>query len=264
MFISTPKGFNHFYDLYNTINEDYKSFHFTSYDNPHIPVDEIEREKRSKPEETFAQEYLADFRKQQGLVYKEFSRERHVIDSFPVRWDEYIGGVDFGYKNPAAVIHIKRDGDDNYFVIEEWYKTERNEEQTAEYIKSCNFNRVYPDPESPSAISVINAKGIAVVEVVKNKDSIESGINRIHQLLKMGKLKIHKSCVNLINEFETYSYPEPRPGLNEYENPIKYHDHALDALRYALATNKNDNVITLEQRARQYFETRRNLTANTR
>ena len=34
MFISTPKGFNHFYDLYNTENtdKDFKSFHFTSYD----------------------------------------------------------------------------------------------------------------------------------------------------------------------------------------------------------------------------------------
>ena len=36
LFISTPKGFNHFYELFKKEAEDsdYKSFHFTTYDNP--------------------------------------------------------------------------------------------------------------------------------------------------------------------------------------------------------------------------------------
>lgn len=267
LFISTPKGFNHFYDLYNLQDKDenYKSFHFTSYDNPHIPVEELERERKGKPENTFAQEYLADFRKQEGLVYKEFSRDRHVYDALQERtWSEYIAGIDFGFTNPTAVVHIKRDGDDNYYVIGEWYKTQRTDEQIAEYVQSCKFNRVYPDPESPSAIEVMNRKGVAVVEVIKNKDSIEMGINRIRQLLKMGKLHIHKSCVNLISEFETYSYPEKRPNQNEQENPIKEHDHALDALRYALSTNKPDNFIPPEVRVRQFLEVQRNSSTDSR
>lgn len=266
MFISTPKGFNHFYDLYGMEAKDpnYKSFHYTTYDNPFIPKEEIEREKLSKPEDTFAQEYMADFRKQQGLVYKEFNRERHLFDNHPSIISEYIAGIDFGFTNPTAVIHIKRDRDDNYFVTEEWYKTGRTEEQIAEYVKSCNFNQVYPDPESPSAIEVLNSKGISVVEVIKNKDSIKNGIDRVRQLLKQGKLRIHKSCVNLINEFETYAYPEKRPDHNEDENPIKEHDHALDALRYALNTNKKDSFETPEQRARNFYESRRNLSANAR
>lgn len=266
MFISTPKGFNHFYDLYNfeSKDKDFKSFHFTSYDNPFLKPEELENTKSKSTEDRFSQEYMADFRKQEGLVYKEFSRERHVIDSLPTRSDEYMAGIDFGFTNPTAVIHIKRDGDDNYYVTSEWYKTGRTEEQIAEYVKSCNFNRVYPDPESPSAIEVLNAKGIAIVEVLKNKDSIQNGINRVRQLLKMNKLKIHNSCVNLISEFETYAYPEKRPDQNEYENPIKEHDHALDALRYALSTNKADNVMSGQLRAQQYFEAKRNLTASAR
>lgn len=265
LFISTPKGFNHFYDLFNkeVVDADYKSFHFTSYDNLHLPADELDKAKKELTEDRFAQEYLADFRKTEGLVYKEFSRDRHVVDSLPTKRNEYIAGIDFGFTNPTAVIHISVDGDENYFVEAEWYKTGRTEEQIAEYVQSCRFNSVYPDPESPSAIEVMNVKGIPVVEVTKNKDSIQNGINRVRQLLKMGKLKIHKSCVNLISEFETYSYPEKRPNSNEYENPIKEHDHALDALRYALSTNKAD-VMTGEQRARQYLESRRNLSSSAR
>ncbi len=266
MFISTPKGFNHFYDLYNfeSKDKDFKSFHFTSYDNPFLKREELDNTRSKSTEDRFSQEYMADFRKQTGLVYKEFDRARHVTDALPTRYDEYIAGIDFGFTNPTAVIHIKRDGDDNYFVTSEWYKTGRTEEQIAEYVKSCNFNRVYPDPESPSAIDVINSKGVDVVEVVKNKDSIQNGIGRIRQLLKMGKLRIHSSCTNLINEFETYAYPEKRPEQNEQENPIKDHDHALDALRYALATNKNDETISPEQRARQWLEQKRNLSGNSR
>jgi PBSX family phage terminase large subunit len=265
LFISTPKGFNHFYDLFNKDikDTDYKSFHFTTYDNPHLPVEEIDKAKQELPEDRFAQEYMADFRKQEGLVYKEFSRDRHVIHTLPTDFAEVIAGIDFGFTNPTAVIHIARDRDENYYVTGEWYKTGRTEEQIAEYVRSCNFNRVYPDPESPSAINVLNTKGIAVVEVVKNKDSIQNGINRIRELLKRGKLKIHKDCTALINEFETYAYPEKRPNQNEYENPIKENDHALDALRYALSTNKVDDI-TPEQRARMWIEKQRNLASNSR
>jgi phage terminase large subunit len=200
----------------------------------------------------------------EGLVYKEFNHDRHVFNAEVTRCDEYIAGVDFGYKNPAAVIHIKRDGDDNYFVTNEWYVTERSEEQIAEYVRSCNFNRVYPDPENAGAIGLMNQKGIAVVEVNKGKGSVKNGIDRIHLLFKMGKLHIHKSCVNLIWELENYRYPDKRENHNDDENPVKENDHALDALRYALSTNKNDNVVTPELRAKQFFERKRNLTSNAR
>lgn len=237
LFISTPKGFNHFYDLYNTIDEDYKSFHFTTYDNPHMPVDEIDKAKKELPEDRFAQEYMADFRKSEGLVYKEFNRDLHVYDEeIDTEGMEYIAGIDFGFTNPCAVIHMHVDGDANFWITNEWYKTQRTEEQIGEYIKSCGFNEVFPDPESPSAIEVLNAKGINVSEVTKGKDSIKSGINTVRALFRANRVHIHKSCSNLIHELETYSYPEKKANSNEQENPIKEHDHALDAMRYALDT----------------------------
>jgi hypothetical protein len=54
MFTGTPKGFNHFYDLFNTKDEDYNSFHYTSYDNPFIPKEEIDKASREIPEDRFA------------------------------------------------------------------------------------------------------------------------------------------------------------------------------------------------------------------
>lgn len=246
LFISTPKGFNHFYDLYQQENKDkdYKSFHFTTYDNPFIPKEEIDKAKEELTEDRFAQEYLADFRKTEGLVYKEFNRDRHLYTDEVTNIVELIGGIDFGFTNPTAVIHIGRDSDDNYWVTQEWYKTQRTDSQIAEYVASCKFNRVYPDPESPSAIEELNRKGVSVSEVVKNKDSIKNGINVVRELFKQNRLKIHTSCENLIAELETYSYADKRPDHNEEENPIKENDHALDALRYALMSNSSAGRIT--------------------
>lgn len=266
LFISTPKGFNHFYDLYNQENKDsdYKSFHFTTYDNTHIPVDEIDKAKLELTEDRFAQEYLADFRKTEGLVYKEFDRTRHLFDGEVTNVSEFIAGVDFGFTNPCATIHIKRDYDNNYWVTAEWYQRGRTDEQIGDYIRSCQFNAVYPDPENPSAISVLNAKGISVREVIKGKDSIMTGINRVRDLLKRNKLKIHKDCVNLISELETYSYPDKKPNSNEYENPIKEHDHALDALRYAIMSNQPEDRGDIERARLIHLARRHNQTNNAR
>lgn len=240
LFISTPKGFNHFYQLYNMENDpkrgkDYKSFHFTSFDNPHIPAEELEKARDENTEDTFAQEYLADFRKTEGLVYKEFDREQHLFTDEPTKVVEYVAGVDFGFNHPAAVIHVKRDHDGKYWVTDEWVKTKRTDTQIAEYIASCRFNRVYPDPENPSAIMVLNNYSIPVMEVVKGKGSIQTGVNKVRELFKQNRLFIHKSCENLILELETYSYPDKDGRVYEPENPVKEHDDALDALRYAIS-----------------------------
>lgn len=244
LFISTPKGFNHFYDLFNMQDKDdtYKSFHFTTYDNPHIPVDEIEREKRSKPEDSFAQEYLAEFRKMEGLVYREFSRDRHVFDDFThYNTSLTMAGVDFGYTNPAAVLTVHKDHDANYWVRYEWYKRGKTEEQIAEYAKSVGANVYYPDPENPAAVKRLEDMSLNVREVIKGQGSVASGINKVRELFKQNRLMIHRDCVNLISELETYRYPDKKEGKNDDENPVKENDHALDALRYVLMMDYGQN-----------------------
>lgn len=245
LFISTPKGFNHFYRLFNMQNDpergiDYKSFHFTSYDNPHIKASEIEKAKRELPEDQFAQEYLADFRKQEGLVYKEFDRNHHTYqDETPPRsLVAYIAGIDFGFTNPACVLHIRKDSDNHYWVENEFYRTGQTDAKVADYVKSHRFHYVFPDPENPAAIQELTDRSINIREVIKGKDSIRNGISRVRELLKQNRLHIHERCINLISEFEAYHYDEPSPNRNEKENPIKDQDHALDALRYVIMTDE--------------------------
>lgn len=237
IFISTPKGFNHFYDLYQKQYEDddFVSYHYTTYDNPFIPVEEIEKAKKELTEDRFAQEYQADFRKTEGLVYKEFNRDKHIYTLEAPPYVKLIAGVDFGYTNPAAILTIVKDEDSRYWVDEEWYKTQKTDAQIADYISAQQYNEVYPDPESAGGIAELERRGVNVRDVIKNKDSVRNGIQTVRELFKSNRLFIHSSCKNLINELETYVYPERKSNANENENPIKENDHALDALRYALS-----------------------------
>ena len=256
LFISTPKGYNHFYELYNTEDVDYNSFHFTSYDNPFLPKEEIDKAKTEIPEDRFAQEYMADFRKMEGLVFKEFNRELHLFDC-EVK-GESLAGVDFGFNNPACVLHIKKDHDGKYWVENEWYVTQRTEQQIADYIKTCGFNAIYPDPENPSAISVLTSSMLPVREVKKGKGSVQTGISKIKTLFMSNRLKIHKQCKNLISELETYAYDQD----SKEEKPIKENDHAIDALRYAIMSESLFEQNDPFQQQRMFIERERNLRPN--
>jgi PBSX family phage terminase large subunit len=270
LFISTPKGFNHFYDLYNRAldpvkGQDYASFTFTSFDNPHVSPEEIESARRELPEDQFAQEYLAEFRKMEGLVYKEFDRAKHVTTSLPTRSImSYMAGVDFGFTNPAAVVHVKIDSDRQYWVTNELYKTGMTDANVAEYVANQAFNIVYPDPENPAAIKELTDRGVNVREVTKGKDSIKNGISKVRELLKQNRLHIHSSCANLIAEMEYYHYPQNKQERNDNENPVKDFDHAVDALRYLIMTHIPDAPISHEDILKQRVESRRNLSSSAR
>lgn len=237
LFISTPKGFNHFYDLYNQQHKDsdYKSFHFTTYDNPHVPFDEIEKAKKELTEDRFAQEYMADFRKTEGLVYKEFDRTRHIYTDQVFNPIETLVGLDWGWTNPACVLKIVKDTDRNYYITDEWYKTGQSTPQIIEVAKSFKGNKYYPDPAEPDRIEEARKEHLNVREVSKN---IPAGISCVQELFKANRLFIHSSCINLISEIETYSYPDKKPDHNEAEVPIKENDHAMDAMRYVLYMNE--------------------------
>jgi phage terminase large subunit len=235
LFLSTPKGLNHFRDLYNLqdVDSDFKSFHFTSYDNPYIPKDEIDKARNELTEDRFAQEYLADFRKTQGLVYKDFDRARHVFTDMGIIKSRVrkLVGIDWGWTNPTAVLEFIEDGDRNFYIVSEWYKTEKPSDEIIEYAASLNAQAYYPDPAEPDRIALMLKRKLPVRDVSKD---IVAGIDSVQKLIRAGKLFVHSSCVNTISEFETYSYPDKKPDKNTPEVPIKENDHALDCARYTL------------------------------
>ena len=75
LFIGTPMGRNHFYDLYKYAeledDESYESWHFTSYDNELLDPDEIDLAKKSMSSYAFRQEFMASFEARGSEMFKE-------------------------------------------------------------------------------------------------------------------------------------------------------------------------------------------------
>jgi len=75
LFIGTPMGRNHFYELYKYAelgdDEDFKSWHFTSYNNNLIEASEIDRAKKSMSSYAFRQEFMASFEALGSEMFKE-------------------------------------------------------------------------------------------------------------------------------------------------------------------------------------------------
>ena len=75
LFIGTPKGRNWFYDTFKLGEEgsdpDWKSWHFTTQDNPLIDPTEIESAKKTLSSFAFKQEYMASFSNAGSDIFKE-------------------------------------------------------------------------------------------------------------------------------------------------------------------------------------------------
>lgn len=75
MFIGTPKGRNHFYELYQMAeseeDDEWEGFHFVSYDNPFLDPNEIEAAKKTMSSFAFRQEFLASFEAAGSEIFKE-------------------------------------------------------------------------------------------------------------------------------------------------------------------------------------------------
>lgn len=75
IFISTPKGRNGLWDLYQLgmhgEDPDWKSWHLTTYDNPTIDPAEIEAAKRTMSSFAFRQEFMASFESQGSELFKD-------------------------------------------------------------------------------------------------------------------------------------------------------------------------------------------------
>jgi predicted phage terminase large subunit-like protein len=91
LFISTPKGFNHFYELFrqaetspdgtSQTGRDWQAWTFPSWTNPHLAPEEIEAARQQLPALVFRQEYGAEFVQLEGAMFRrEWLR---VIDRAP-------------------------------------------------------------------------------------------------------------------------------------------------------------------------------------
>ena len=107
LFIGTPAGKNHFFDLYKDAleDDDWEAFQFNSTDNPYLPPEEIEASRKTMSSMSFRQEFEASFETGSGGIFKE---EWFKVDEEPEEGNFVIAVDPAGYEAIEKERNLKR------------------------------------------------------------------------------------------------------------------------------------------------------------
>jgi phage terminase large subunit-like protein len=160
-----------------------------------------------------------------------------------------IGGVDWGYTNPAAALVFGLDGDQRAWQLAELYQRRAGLAEVLlpailELTRRHGVATWYCGPNEPEHIAALNdalASERLPCRAVAAANAVVPGIQTVTRLLAPRAdgtrgLYVSPSCTATIAEYGTYHYASAPAGgqRDPAEHPLKQGDHAMDATRYAL------------------------------
>lgn len=231
-------------------------------DNPYLDTEEIKALESTMTEDEREARQYGKFVALSGLVYKEFNEDIHVIDpiDIPAKWYDNIS-IDPGLDAPLSChFYAYNDMANEIYVIAEHYQAGKDVEWHSKEIfkiaKTLNWPKNRDGSLNALIDSAANQKTLAAeksvaelfiehnieVDTSVTKD-VWSGIQRVKQYLKLRdnpqkevwpkgkpKLFIFKTCPMMIKEIKSYRW---KP---DEDKPIKKNDHAMDELKYYVAS----------------------------
>jgi phage terminase large subunit len=151
-----------------------------------------------------------------------------LIDHMPA-CEMFWYGLDFGFNNPSALIKVGL-LDGKLYVEEVFYETKLTTNELTDVIKIYGISKtsgeIYCDSAAPQTIEELKRMGLKAKPAIK---SVYDGI----QCVKSYPLFITKGSTNLLKEIRSYKWMVDKEG-KVMDEPVKFNDHAMDAMRYAI------------------------------
>lgn len=200
------------------------------YENHHLPEDYVKSLEKSLTPDERDRYLMGKWGKFEGQVYKWFDRDKHVVKEMKLGEGQVFVGVDHGYEDPAVFLPWHYDGD-TLKLPEEFYESGKTTDELIEI--AVEMEKRYPDaifiadPSNPDMIERMRRKGLTVWP--NKKKNIVEGISAVSGF--KNKMEIHQSCVNTVNEFESYKWKKVG-GEIRADIPEDKMNHAMDATRY--------------------------------
>jgi len=120
LFSGTPRGYDHFYDLYQAVQGDpeWSTFQFTTEEGGNVSREELESAAHLLDERTYREEFLASFESRtSGIVYYAFDRAGNVQPTSYDRRLPLFWSLDFNV-NPMCSVIGQRDAEMVYILDE--------------------------------------------------------------------------------------------------------------------------------------------------
>ncbi|MBQ8579371.1 MAG: PBSX family phage terminase large subunit [Oscillospiraceae bacterium] len=211
--------------------------HFTMEDNPSL-TEAIRRRYRKLYTGVFYRRFiLGQWVQAEGRVYDFF--EPDMVWPAPQSCDQWYISCDYGTVNPTSMGLWGR-SEGVWYRVKEFYFSSRQQqrqmtdEEYADALERLAAGRhitaVIVDPSAASFIAVLRRRGIPVR---KAKNDVLSGIRLTADCLKSGRIVICEGCDDCLRELDSYVW-DLEGG--EKERVVKENDHAMDDMRYFVAT----------------------------
>lgn len=147
-------------------------------------------------------------------------------------FDRMAIGQDFGFNHANAILTLGiKDGD--IYVCSEIYVQEKDKNEIIEMADKAGLSKrlfMWCDSAEPGSIEQWKHAGYRAKPVVKEPNSVHAQIS----WLKMRRIYVHPSCVNLQKELSQWKWMLNKK-TGEYEDePVAVFDDAIAALRYGI------------------------------
>jgi len=241
LFVGTPSGLNHFYDLFvkgQSDNGDYKSWQFTTLDGGFISEEEVENAKKNLDKRTFQQEYEASFLTAANRCAYNFSRDIHcrVMEKSP----RMFWGIDFGVASYMTAILMCENTAGEVYVFDEIGLQNSNTFELAKLMQLKGRGLpVYPDPAGKARTSnstksdhkILQEAGFTVIAKKANptqKDRMNALNRMLEDATGKHKLFINPKCTKTIRDLELCTLENGQMLKTETLS------HFLDGLMYPI------------------------------
>lgn len=163
-----------------------------------------------------------------------------ICDTFPAECDSVVYGLDFGFNHPSAMVKIGiKDG--RVYVEEVLYESKLTNDDLAYLVKTLvginSKSAIYCDHARPEAIEDLLRAGLLALPADK---AVSEGIKAV----KSRPLYITRNSTNLLKEIRSYKWQlgkDPNGNKIILDEPVKFLDDGMDALRYGIYTPLNQN-----------------------
>ena len=212
--------------------------HFTMEDNPALTPEIRQRYQRLYTGVFYRRFILGQWAQAEGRVYDFF--EPGMIAPVPEgEYRQWYVSCDYGTVNPTSMgLWGKRGG--VWYRVKEFYFDSRvkmrqmTDEEYAGALKQLVGERsvtaVIVDPSAASFMELLRRKGW---RVQKAENDVLSGIRLTSDCLKDGRIVICEGCNDCIRELDEYVWDLSSGARDRVK---KEHDHAMDDMRYFVAT----------------------------
>ena len=250
-----PQSPTHWLKKFLDSNADIYQQKYTIVDNPFLDPAFVDNLCREYAGTVYYQRFiLGEWTLAEGLIYPMYE---DALKTPPDEKPDAVGlSIDYGTQNAFAALLWGKYGGVWYLMREYYYSgrdtgiqktdeeyadaldsflldlTQPKEEGEEPMVTTYNKIRTVIDPSAASFIALLKKRG--KYRVVPADNAVLDGIRETATCMKNGRIKINPECKNTVRELQGYVWDEKA----DEDKPVKENDHAADALRYWVKTNR--------------------------